>query len=226
MRRILNMNLILLVGLFATFTFTSCEKENISQDDVENYVDRSIFELQSKANCGKFGCYEFIFPISIQFEDGSTVEVEDYASLKDVLKTYREENPDAERPSLVFPLSVTTEEGEIVVVENKEEMMELRQACRKSFFKRHGHKGHRFRAMFCFKPVFPLTIVFPSGEEEEVAGPREMRILLHAWKRANRDAEERPEIQFPVDVTLEDGTVMTVESKDALKDLKDSCGGE
>ena len=224
MKRILNVSLLAMLAIMALFT--SCEKEDLNIDDVENYVDEAIFGLQGQANCGKFGCYEFIFPISIQFTDGSTVEVEDYASLRERLKTYREENADAERPSFVFPLSVTTEEGEIVTVSTQEELRELRRECRREFFSRHGHKGHRFRGMFCFKLNFPLTLVFPDETEQEVAGPREMHVTLHKWKRDNQDVEERPEIQFPIEVTMEDGTVVTVEDKEALMELKDSCGGE
>jgi len=38
--------------------------------------------MQARGNCGKFGCFEFVFPINIVFADTFEVEVESYEELK------------------------------------------------------------------------------------------------------------------------------------------------
>lgn len=214
-----------MLSLLILAVFTACDKdENLSTDNIENYVDEVVFDMQSEGNCGKFGCYEFVFPITISFADGTTTEIDDYPSLREALRTYREENPDGERPTLGFPLEVMSEDGEVITVASKDELHDLRVQCRRDFFMRHGHRGHRFRGMFCFTLNFPLSIEMPDGTTAEVADRMEMKDTLRAWKIDNPDSEDRPELVFPITVTMEDGTEVTVEDKDALKELKDSCG--
>lgn len=213
-----------ILALLILAVFTACNKEEtLSSDDVENYIDGVVFDMQSEGNCGKFGCYEFVFPISISFPDGSSVSVEDYAGLREALRTYHEENPDGDRPTLAFPLEVMTEDGEVITVASQDELHELRIQCRRDFFGRHGHRGHRFRGMFCFTLNFPLSIDFPDGTNTEVADHMALKDALRAWKADHPDSVDRPELAFPITVTMEDGTEVTVESKDALKELKDSC---
>ena len=213
-----------MLSLLILTIFTACKKDDaLTTDDVENYVDEVVFDMQSEGNCGKFGCYEFVFPITIVFADGTTAEV-DYEGLREALHTYREEHPDGERPTLGFPLEVMTEDGEVITVANREELHTLRVQCRRDFFRNHGHRGHRFRGMFCFTLNFPLTISLPDGTTVEVADRMEMKDTLRAWKTDNPESDERPELVFPITVTMEDGTEVTVGDKDALKDLKDSCG--
>jgi hypothetical protein len=213
-----------IVALALMTMLMSCDKEeSLSTDSVENYVDEVVFNMQRAGNCGKFGCYEFVFPITIAFADGSETEVADYPSLREALKTYREANPDSERPTLGFPLEVMTEEGEVLSVASAEELATLRQECRRDFFATHGHRGHRFRGMSCFRLSYPVTIVFPDGSSTEAADRLDLKYFVRRWHADNPDAEERPSLQYPLTVIMEDGTTTTVDSKEALKELKDSC---
>jgi hypothetical protein len=213
-----------MVALALMTMLVSCDKEeSISSDSVENYVDEVVFNMQREGNCGKFGCYEFVFPITIVFADGSETEIADYPSLREALKSYREANPDSERPSLGFPLEVMTEEGEVLSVASAEELAALRRECRRDFFATHGHKGHRFRGMSCFKLSFPVSVVFPDSSTAEAADRMELKQLLRNWHADNPDAEERPTLQYPLTVIMEDGTTTTVDSREALMELKDSC---
>ncbi len=210
--------------LLAGSVFTACNKENdLASDDVENYIDSVVFDMQNQGNCGKFGCYEFVFPITVSFADGSTAEVSDYRNLRETLRTYREDNPDSSRPILGFPLEVTTDEGEVITVSSREELHELRIQCRRDFFRKHHHKGHRFRGMFCFSLNFPLSIALPDGSTVELVDRIELKETLRTWKHENPESEERPVLVYPLTVSMEDGTEVTVESKEGLLALKDTC---
>ncbi|NND34911.1 MAG: hypothetical protein HKN76_20160 [Saprospiraceae bacterium] len=213
-----------IVAVLAIATFISCDKEEtVSSDSVENYIDEVVFDMQRHGNCGKFGCYEFVFPLTISFADGSSTEVDDYAAMREAIKAYHEANPDGERPTLGYPLEVMSQDGEVITVADSSELQALRRECRRDFFIRHHHRGHRFRGMFCFKLSYPVSVIFPDETVKEFAGPVVMQHALRFWKFNHPDSEERPELQYPLTVILEDGTTVTVDSKEALQELKDSC---
>jgi len=44
-------------------------------------------------------------------------------------------------------------------------------------------------------------------------------------KPTNPDGEERPMLAFPIDLTLADGTTVTVNSSEELQAQKESCAG-
>lgn len=242
MKKILNV----LFGALLTFTLilTSCSDDAsvFTSEDTENYVDQSVFAVQTQANAGKMGCFEFIFPINILFPDGSSTEAADYESLRASLKAWYEANaeelglpergegrrgnrPDIDPellPSLDFPVEVVSSEGETISIADRDALRELRKACRKDFYGGRGHHGHG-RGDKCFKLVFPVSIAFPDESTTEVADRKELKQTLREWKQANPDAEERPMLAFPVTVELEDETQQEVGSKEDLEALKDSC---
>ena len=206
-----------LTGLF----FTSCsEDNNVLSDLTETYTEEALYTIESRTNTGRLGCFEFIFPITIEMPDATTQTVNSLEELKEVIQTFKENNPDAEeKPSLVYPIEVLSEDGEIISVEAKEGLKELKKACN---FRGNGSRGHKAKDL-CFEINFPLTVVYPDGTTAEAETRREIKQLAREYKEANPDAEEKPTVQFPIEVTLEDETVMEVESKEALKELKETC---
>ena len=213
----------LTIVLFAT----SCEDQNAVDTDnteVETYVENAVFEIQERSNCGKFGCYEFVFPITIEFPDETSTEVDDFEGLKTEIKAWKEANPDAtDRPQLAFPLELLTEDGEVITVSSREELHDLRKECRRSMYENRGPRWHRGRGHACFKVVFPLSLTFPDGNVVEYEDKDALKTGVRTWKQENPDATERPELLFPITVELEDGSTQTVESADDLSALKDSC---
>lgn len=216
----------LLLLLVMSVFMISCDKEeSITSDTVENYIDEVVFDMQEEGNCGRFGCYEFVFPITIDFPDSSSLDVNDYEELRDAIQAWHEANPDGGKPSLGFPLEVIDEEGTIISVDDRAELRQLRVECRREFFANHRPFGHRFRGQFCFSLNYPLTFVLPDGETVQVDGPSELKLRIRAWKRNNESTDERPTLQYPVTVTMEDGTEVEVASKEELQALKDECSG-
>src|SRR5688572_23128877 len=121
-------NLGLLLAITAGFFFTACEKEDTAAD-VENYVLQSMYEIEERSGTGMAGCYELVFPVTVQFPDSTTQEVADYDALKLAIREWFEANGGRPRPHfrphLVFPFDVITEEGEVITVTNLAELMEL-----------------------------------------------------------------------------------------------------
>ena len=239
------LNILLTVAALSTILFiTSCSEdlsEGITDDLTENFVDQSVYSIQAEANAGRFGCFEFVFPINIVFPDGTNTEVNDYETLRSSLKAWFEENgedlnlpergqgrpnpediPWDQLPTLDFPVEVITEGGETISIADRRELRQLKRECRRSFYGGHGHHGHG-RGDKCFHLVFPVTIVFPDDTTQEVADRKALKMTLREWKQQNPDAEERPELQFPLTVELEDETTQEVATKEDLEALKESC---
>ena len=220
LNRIFKISTVFALTIFATL-FTSCDKESVLSDEiVQNFVNESVEAVERSGSVGRTGCYEFVFPVSITFPDESTTSIEDYETLRATIKEWKEANPDTEeKPSLAFPLEVVAEDGAIISVESKDALKELKQACRRNGRKNHN-KGDR-----CFEIVFPLSITFPDGTTTAYADRMTLKMAVRAWKVANPDAEERPMLAFPIDLTLEDGTTVTVNNSEELQAQKESCAG-
>lgn len=212
--------------LFGLFLFTACEKDDVNvTEDVEFYVNSSVFDLENKGNCGKFGCFEFVFPITITIGDSDPIEVEDYAGLRTAIRDWKEANPNSEeRPDFAFPLEVMDEEGNLISIASGQELRELARKCRRDFFQRMRHRRGKYRAEMCFRPVYPLSILLPDGTTVSGENPHALKLRVRAWKSENRDSEERPQLVFPIEVEYKDGTVVTVNSAEEMKALKDECG--
>jgi len=192
--------------------------DDASSETTEEFVSESIEVLNRSSMAGAGGCFEFVFPISIMFEDGTSVEVDSYEDLRTAIKAWRESNPDAKkRPNLEFPLEVINSEGELISVTGRDELKTLIREC-KSEMTNGQHKR-------CFKIVYPVSILFPDGSSLEVEDRKAAKEALRAWKAENPDATERPALDFPIDVELEDGTIQTINSKEELIALKEECRG-
>ena len=216
----------MVIALAAVGFFTSCEKEETAAG-VEDYVLQSMYEIEERSGTGMAGCYELVFPVTVQFPDSTTQEVADYDALKLAIREWFEANGGRPRPHfrphLVFPFDVITEEGEVITVTNLAELMELRRACAGAFGP--NHHGHFGKDRHCFKPVFPFTLEFPDGSLITPTTPQELRQALREWKLANPGVPGRPEFVFPITVQLRDGTQVVVNNAEDLAALKEDCRG-
>jgi hypothetical protein len=212
-----------LVALFIIGLFSSCSEE-ASPVDVDNYVTEATYEIQKAHRIGKPGCFEVVFPLTIELPDGTTAEADSYANIKEVIRAWKEANPDVDgRPTLVYPIEVMTEDGELISLNDKAELIELLKECRASFIDgpRDHHNHGKFRA--CFDVEFPVTLTFPDGTTAEAASGKEVKMLLRNWRKENPDSAERPTLNFPIAIVYEDGTSETINSKEELIEAKKAC---
>ncbi len=228
--------LLLVVGVA---TFFACTKNDATQT-AEEYLDETLYSIQERGGMGKYGCYELVFPVTINFPDSTSLTVNSYDEMKTAIRDWFEANPgnpggpghhghhgqggNIERPTLAFPLTVISPDGELITVNNDQELKELKKECGGGTFGHHGHHGHGQHGLACFEIQFPITVVFPDGTTAAAADQKALHQMLRDWKKANPGSTDRPEIQFPITVVMkDDGTVVTVNSKDELKDLKENC---
>lgn len=209
------------ISMLACFSFliflTSCSNDEVN---VSDFSDETMFLIESETRSGKLGCYELVYPVTIAFPDGSSLEVNDGDELKSAIKSWKENNQDVNgRPHLAFPYDILTEDGTLITVETREQKRKLMIRCKVIMGNGpHGHLGKP-----CFKIVYPITITFPDESSLEVESRKDLKIALREWRKENPNAEERPSIGYPIDVIFEDETTQTVNSVEELRQLKKDC---
>jgi hypothetical protein len=211
--------------LFVACLFmTSCSDDDVdSTIEIENYVENSVDELNREAMCGRKGCFEFVFPITINFPDSTSAEVGTHEELKDAIKAWREDNPDIEgRPNLDFPLDIMTEGGEIISLDSRAELRRAIAQCVRNWAKRHPRFNNP-----CYVVTFPMILEMPDGSIKTVDNRDELKKLLRRWSQIRPRPEKRPKLVFPVTVKLkEDGSEVVVSNAEELKALKEECRAE
>jgi hypothetical protein len=212
---------LMLLAAFA-ISFSSCNDENIELIDIENFTDGAINGLQ-RGVVGKKHCLEFIFPIHIEFIDGTTAEVEDYKDLHETVKAWFEEN-DVEKskenkPQLVFPIQVLNQEGEVIDVGSEEELKELKSECPRIGKCKKGMGGKGFK---CFSLVFPVSLTI-DGDVQTFENKKALKVAIRAYKEAAGEDFERPTFVFPITVEYEDGTQVEVANQEEMIALKEAC---
>ena len=217
--------------VFALLTigfFTACTEDEITTEETtEEFVDQAIYALQTSGSIGNSGCYELVFPITIEFSDNTTVVVNDYDEMIDAIRTWKEANPGVgfeNRPQFVFPIEVISDEGELISVADHSELRQLREDCGwRPRPGHHGHHGHSGHCQPCFELIFPITVQFPDDTTAEATDREALKDLIRDWFINNPGTTDHPQIVFPIEAELEDGTVVTVNDLDELIALKDSC---
>ena len=172
-------------------------------------------------------CFTLEFPVSFNMPDGSlvTVEADDEENWAEI-KTWYETNQDSEeRPTMQFPVGILFDE-ESLLIENQEEMRSAYQEC---YPKRDG-EWSRDRDEACFYLVYPVTYVMPDGSTISVTSDDEDGWSdLKDWYEENEDSEDKPELQYPVDIvveTEEGSSTVTINGEEEMAAAKRECHTE
>ncbi len=214
-------------ALLAALSFFACNK-NDDALATEEAIDQALYDVQERGGLGSYGCYELIFPVTIQLPNNVTAEVNSYEDIAQQLRSYFQANGRPKRGirppfSFVFPISVVNAKGEVIVVEDDEQLRRLRAECQGAFG-HHGPNGYSRHGVACFEFIFPITIVFPNGTTAQADSKRAMHQLIQSWRRNNPTSAERPTLAFPLQVKLRrTGEIVTVNNADELAALKSSC---
>ena len=218
-----NFGLILLAAL--AITFTSCNDESLELTDIENFTDGAVEGMQ-RGVVGKRHCLEFIFPVTIEFIDGTTAEVDDYEDMFTTIKTWFEENEfeksKENKPQLIFPIQVVNQDGEIIDVDSQEALAELKSECPRIGKWKKRKKGKGFK---CFSLVFPVTVTI-DGTDQTFEDKAALKAAVRAYKMEAGEDFERPTLVFPVTIEYEDETQVEITSQEELDAAKEACKDE
>jgi hypothetical protein len=155
-------------------------------------------------------CFDFIFPLSLTVPDGTSITLESTTDWS-LIRTWYQENPDAdERPAFDYPLDIQYGDT-VITLNNKEELIRARASCEVD-----TADGR------CFAFNFPISFIMPD-ESEITLESRNDWLLVRQWYRANPDAEGRPDLVYPVEITFEDGSSATINSDEEMLRARETC---
>ena len=163
-------------------------------------------------------CFDLVLPVTFDMPDGSTITVtsddeEGWAEIK----AWYEANTDVEeKPALQFPVEISYRDGTTQTINNDEEMRAAYRYC--------GDRDDDKEDWKCFDLVLPVTFDMPDGSTIIVTSDDEDGWAeIKAWYEANPESEERPTLQYPVDISFRDGETVTINSDEEMRAAEEAC---
>ena len=172
-------------------------------------------------------CFSFLYPITYLMPDGTDLIVtEDTESGWLEVKAWYESNPNSDQePELQYPVDVIfeTEDGDqTLTINNEEEMWEAKEGCRG-----YGEDGD-WEEETCFEFDYPITYLMPDETEVLLASEEDSDawMTIRNWYINNPGNEEEPALQYPLNIIIDDGVIITINSDTEMSEFEDEfCRG-
>ncbi len=179
--------------------------EENGDDYGDDWEDEDYFE----------DCFTLIFPISIQFPDGEIIIYDSEEAIWDGIEAWYDANPESEEdPMPVYPFDVLLADSTVFTVSSEMDEDAIWEAC-------FGDIDEDFD--LCFDINFPVTLIYPDGSTVAVNSYEEAENTVDDFYEANPDSEEDILIQYPITITLADGTVQAIDNEAALEEALEAC---
>ena len=160
-------------------------------------------------------CFKFVFPLTFSLGETSYT-ANDYQEFRDAMKANYEETGEKQKPVFVFPIQIQFGRGdevETVTINSDDELKEAFQACR-------GEEDDKK----CFTFGFPVSFTMPDGSVLTAEDEKDLEEKMQAFYESYTGEKKRPEVVFPVDLMFEDGSSLTVNSPEEMKQAwKENC---
>ena len=160
-------------------------------------------------------CFKFVFPLTFSLGETSYT-ANNYQEFRDAMKANYEETGEKQKPVFVFPIQIQFGRGdevETVTINSDDELKEAFQACR-------GEEDDKK----CFTFGFPVSFTMPDGSVLTAEDEKDLEEKMGAFYESYTGEKKRPEVVFPVDLIFEDGSSLTVNSPEEMKQAwKENC---
>lgn len=173
-------------------------------------------------------CFSIEYPLTVATSIGNTYTFENEESIKEYYEAYEAYEVD-EDISVIYPINITDNEGELITVDSDERLKEIYKEC-------YGRERDWVKDKKCFSIVYPVSYQMPNGTLIEVSSDEDENgwAEIKGWYDDNTDSDERPLLQYPVDIVyeiddadLEEGTqdqrIVTINSEDEMIAAKRGC---
>lgn len=220
---------------FFVFPFNLKDENNVtlvvnSTDELFNLliscggvvVDTTVIDWQTGFDY--IGCYQIVFPLNIQLDNGTTVAVLTHHELCDIMLT-------GHFAGYAFPLSLITPDGQSITVNNEDELqaalndcVEVMEVTNSAFILYAGTVADSTVSggnVACYSINYPITITAMGNgaiQTITVNNDAELMNLIFSGQYISVD------VNYPVSVTLtEDNTVVIINSNEELLNLLLNC---
>lgn len=205
-----------LIPLFVLILiFTGCTKEDfITGDNSASSFSLNTVVSSTKGNDGENECFSFVYPIELNFGDGTTISVTSDEEFEAAIENwFATQGEKAEEPTLTYPVTVImTADAMERVLQDVEDLDDLLEAC-------YGDEEDFEEYEDCFAFNYPLVLVDEMGNQITINTDKE---LYEAFEAADKEDREL-DFEYPFTVTLPDGEVLTVNDEDGMEELEDRC---
>ena len=196
--------LVLLVTI-SVATFYSCTDNNPIENEVvtqksiatrtamnELKIANGITDKNGSSTASNPFCFEFVYPITLSYNTGTTVTV---TSLQGLLTILAGENPNLFINGISFPFHVM-HNGAVHTISTEGQFIALLTSC--------GFNTINMDLLnsFCFDIVFPITVINPNNENVIITSIQQLTAYL------NNSSNGQVQIVFPISVTHENQTVV------------------
>ena len=192
-------------------------KEYKPGDHNEIYFNWKGKKLKPKLDRGDkngFICFELVLPVTFIMPDASSITVDEengYMSIKD----WYVNNPDSNvKPTLQYPLNIIYRDAETQIINNNEEMKNAKVNCRK--WDANKNKWN------CFRLVYPTTFIMPDGSTMLMEDTHDWT-EIKSWYESNPETQEKPTLEYPVEIIYRDSSTKTINNKDEMRNAKEDC---
>ena len=179
-----------------------------------NLEGRKLKHIRNIADKGGFKCFELVLPITFIMPDSSSITVEDENGYMAVRAWYGNNPNSKEKPSLQYPVYIIYRDSDTQIINNNEEMRSAKKDCRKWDDDKNNWN--------CFKLIYPITYIMSDGSTISMEDEKEWA-EIKAWHESNLGIKERPTLQYPVDITYQDGITKTIYSDEEMHEYYRSC---
>ena len=183
----------------------------------EVYFNLEGRKLKSKKDRGDkdgFKCFELVLPATFVMPDGSSITVEDENSYMAVRAWYGNNLDSKEKPTLQYPVNIIYQDGDTQTINNDEEMGSTKVDCRKW--------DDDKKDWDCFRLVYPITFIMLDGSALSMQDEEDW-IKLKSWYEVKSDIEERPILEYPVEINYRNGDNKTFNNDEEMESAKEDC---
>lgn len=224
MKKIARLSLFLFLSL--TFLFNSCQKEEeifIDENNEETITANSVLTrllIRASQNAGGLddiidgnSCVSVKFPVTV-IANGQQVTLFDEDDLAIVQAIFDQFPNDIDTLEIVFPITVILDDYTEVDVNSQAELDALIAAC---------ESGGGSNSISCLDFEYPITFfIFDNNQQQTGAVTVNSDLELYIFL-SNIDDDDYFSIDFPINVILNDNTVVQVNSNAELQQQIEAC---
>ncbi|MFS4484026.1 hypothetical protein ACKGJY_13480 [Hyunsoonleella sp. 2307UL5-6] len=228
--------IVLAIPFFVLLLFTSCQEETVeisSPDEAETLVANSeltsFISATSKNDGSKdniidgTSCISVKLPVVVKVR-GIEVRIDTEADYAKIKRLYDEVEDDLDRLDILFPITIISSDHEEITIESAEQLAGFIAECK-------GDDDDDEKEIRCVDFQFPISFsVFDRDFEVINVVTIENNRDLHRFMKRVKNSEVFASLNFPVNMVLKDGTVLTAENNEQLRRIitnaKDSCEEE
>ena len=83
-------------------------------------------------------------------------------------------------------------------------------------------KDYNKRDEKCFELLYPITFIMPDQSNITISNNEDW-VMIKDWYEQNPDFEERPQIEYPIDIMYESTNIVTINDEEEMTIEKSNC---